>query len=290
MLFSEPSGGSDLGALRTTARRDGDHYVINGQKTWNSNAHIATVGVVIARTDSTLPKHRGLTMFLIDMHAPGVEVRPILDMSGHATEFNEVFLTDVRVPVGDRLGEEGQGWQIVLEQLQTERMSMVKPGAVWGQGPTARELVYGLIETGKIEDPLIREEAAKLYVEGELLRLLSDRNLSNRINGKPPGLEANLGKMIASPHGQRLSALAKRAEGLAGMVRDDDELPLPKRDYGIFNTWDYCYWFGPAGTIGIGTTEVLRNTVAERILGLPRDVDPSAKLPFSEIGRQQKAA
>lgn len=289
MLFSEPSGGSDLGSLRTTARREGDHYIINGQKIWNSNAHIAQVGVVIARTDPTLPKHQGLTIFLIDMNDPGVDVRPILDMSGHDPEFSEVFLTDVRVPVGDRLGEEGQGWRIVLEQLQTERMGMVKPGAVWGFGPTARELVSGLIETGKIADPLIRDEAAKLYIEGELLSLLSDRNLSNRINGNPPGLEANLGKMIASPHGQRLSDLAKRTEGIAGMLRDDDELPLPKKDYGMFNTWDYCYWFGPAGTIGIGTTEILRNTVAERILGLPRDIDPSAKLPFSDMGRQKAA-
>ena len=290
MLFSEPSGGSDLGALRTTARREGDHYVINGQKIWNSNAHISQLGVVIARTDPSLPKHRGLTIFLIDMKAPGVEVRPILDMSGHPPEFNEVFLTDVRVPASDRLGEEGQGWQIVLEQLQTERMGMAKPGAIWGHGPTARELVSGLIETGKIKDPLIRDEAAKLYVQGEMLRLLVDRNLSKRINGTPPGLEANLGKMVASPHGQQLSDLAKRTEGVAGMVRGDDQLPLPKLDYGMFDTWDYCYWFGPAGTIGVGTQEILKNTVAERILGLPRDIDPSAKLPFSDIGRQQKAA
>lgn len=290
MLFSEPSGGSDLGALRTTARRKGDHYVINGQKIWNSNAHISQVGVVIARTDPSLPKHRGLSIFLIDMKAPGVEVRPILDMSGHPPEFNEVFLTDVRVPASDRLGAEGEGWQIVLEQLQTERMGMAKPGAIWGHGPTARELVSGLIETGKIKDPLVRDEAAKLYVQGEMLRLLVDRNLSKRINGTPPGLEANLGKMIASPHGQQLSDLAKRTEGVAGMVRGDDQLPLPKMDYGLFDTWDYCYWFGPAGTIGVGTQEILKNTVAERILGLPRDLDPSAKLPFSDIGRQQKAA
>ncbi|GLI96667.1 acyl-CoA dehydrogenase [Sphingobium sp. BS19] len=285
MLFSEPSCGSDLGALRTNARRDGDDYIINGQKIWNSNAHIASIGVVIVRTDPSVPKHRGLTIFLIDMKSPAVEVRPILDMSGHAPEYNEVFLTDVRVPASQRLGEEGQGWQIVVEQLQTERMSMAKPAAVWGHGPTARELVYGLIETGKIKDPLIREEAAKLYAEGELLRLLSARNLSNRINGAPAGLEANLGKMIASPHGQQLSTLAKRTEGVAGMVRDDDELPRPDMDYGMFDTWDYCYWFGPAATLGVGTQEVLKNTISERVLGLPRDLDPTAKIPYSEIGK-----
>ncbi|MEO7690311.1 MAG: acyl-CoA dehydrogenase family protein [Sphingomonas sp.] len=290
MLFSEPSCGSDLGALRTQARRDGDDYIINGQKIWNSNAHIAQIGVAIVRTDPTVPKHRGLTIFLIDMNAPGVEVRPILDMSGHAPEYNEVFLTDVRVPASNRLGEEGQGWQIVVEQLQTERMSMAKPGAVWGQGPTARELLHGLIETGKIKDPLIREEAARLYAEGELLRLLSARNLSKRINGTPAGLEANLGKMIASPHGQAISTLAKRTEGVKGMVRDDEELPLPDRDYGMWNTWEYAYWFGPAATLGVGTQEVLKNTISERILGLPRDIDPTVKLPYNEIGRPQLKA
>ena len=285
MLFSEPSCGSDLGALRTQARREGDHYVINGQKIWNSNAHISSIGVLLARTDPKVPKHRGISMFLIDMKAPGVEVRPIIDMSGHDPEYNEVFLTDVRVPVSSRLGEEGQGWQIVLEQLQTERMSMAKPGAIWGFGPTARELIYGLIESGKIKDPLVRDEAAKLYAEGELLRLLSARNLSKRINGTPAGLEANLGKMIASPHGQRLSELAKHTEGIAGMIRDEVELPLPKQNYGMFNTWDYCYWFGPAATLGVGSQEVLKNSIAERVLGLPRDIDPSAKTPFNEIGR-----
>lgn len=290
MLFSEPSGGSDLGALRTQARRDGDDYIINGQKIWNSLAHKAHVGVILVRTDPTAPKHRGLSMFLIDMKSPGIEVRPILDMSGHEPEYNEVFLTDVRVPASQRVGEEGQGWQIVVEQLQTERMKIANPGAMWGYGPTAHELVYGLIETGKIKDPLIRDEAAGLYAEGELLRLLGARNLSARMNGKPAGLEANLGKMIASPHGQRLSTLAKRAEGVAGMLRDDEELPLPMHDYGMFNTWDYCYWFGPAATLGVGTQEVLKNTISERLLGLPRDLDPTAKMPFNEIGRPELKA
>jgi len=290
MLFSEPSGGSDLGALRTQARRDGDDYIINGSKIWNSLAHKAQVGVILVRTDPSAPKHHGLSMFIFEMSTPGVEVRPILDMTGHEPEYNEVFLTDVRVPASQLLGAEGQGWRIVLEQLQTERMSMANPGAVWGFGPTAHELVSGLIETGKIKDPLYRDEAASLYAEGELLRLLSARNLSKRINGTPPGLEANLGKMVASPHGQRLSALAKRTEGVAGMVRGNPELPLPEMDYGMFDSWDYSYWFGPAATLGVGTQEVLKNTISERVLGLPRDIDPTAKTPFNEISRPQLKA
>jgi alkylation response protein AidB-like acyl-CoA dehydrogenase len=290
MLFSEPSGGSDLGAIRTSARRDGDHYVINGQKIWTSVADKAKVGVLIARTDPAVAKHKGLSVFLVDMHAPGVVVRPIIDMTGEEHEYNEVFLTDVRLPVNRLLGREGDGWRIVMEQLQTERMGMTKPGAVWGMGPTARELILGLTETGKIKDPLIRDEAAKLFIEGELLRLLTYRNLSNRINGKPPGLEANIGKMVASPHGQRISDLAKRAQGPAGMIRNPDVLPLPKKNYGLFSNWDYAYWFGPAATLGVGTQEILKNSVAERVLGLPRDNDPTAIGPYNEIGRPQLKA
>ena len=282
MLFSEPSGGSDIGGLRTTAVRDGDYYVINGQKTWNSNADKAQVGVVIARTDPSAPKHKGLTEFLIDMNDPGVEVRPIQDMTSEEHEYCEVFLTDVRVHVSNRLGDEGEGWKIVMEQLQSERATMTKPGAVWGKGPTARELMTGLIETGRIADPLTRDEAAKLFIEGEMLRLLTYRGLSNRINGRPAGLEGNAGKMVASPHGQRLSDLAKRTQGPAGMVYDPDVLPLPRKDYGLFDNWDYAYWFGPAATLGVGTQEILKNTVAERVLGLPREIDPSAKVPYNE--------
>jgi len=216
------------------------------------------------------------------MKTPGVQVRPIVDMSGEEPEYNEVFLTDVRVPADRLVGREGDGWRIVMEQLQTERMHMTQPGAIWGAGPTARELMSGLIATGRIKDPLVRDEAAKLFVEGELLRLLSLRNLSNRINGRPAGHEGNIGKMLASPHGQRLSDLAKRSQGPAGMVRDSNVLPLPPKDYGLFSNWDYVYWFAPAATLGVGTQEILKNAVAERVLGLPREVDPTASLPFTE--------
>lgn len=285
MLFSEPSGGSDLGALRTTAKRVGDHYVVNGQKIWNSFAHLSQIGVLMARTDSDVPKHKGISMFLIDMNSPGVEVRPIKDMTGEDPEYNEVFLTDVKVPADRLLGNEGDGWRIVIEQLQTERTKMTVPGAVWGNGPTARELVSGLIETGKIKDPLIRDETARLIVEGELIRLVGLRSLSNRINGKPAGVEGNIGKMMSSPHGQHLSDLAKRTQGIAGMVRNRDVLPLPDKNYGWIDNWDYAFWFGPASTLGVGTQEILKNSVAERMLGLPRELDPTAALPFNQARR-----
>ena len=282
MLFSEPSGGSDLAGLRTTAVRDGDDYILNGQKTWNSAANFAKIGVVIARTDSTVPKHKGLSQFIINMDTPGVTVRPIHDMTGEVPEYNEVFLDNVRVPASRLLGKEGEGWRITMQQLQSERASMTKPGAVWGAGPTARELIHGLIESGKIEKPLWRDEAAKLFIEGELLRLLVYRGMSAKMNGRPAGIEGNIGKMVASPHGQNLSDLAKQTQGAAGLIKNDDVLPLPDKNYGMFSNWDYSFWFGPASTLGVGTQEILKNSVAEHILGLPRDVDPTAKIPFAQ--------
>src|SRR5690606_37979814 len=214
---------------------------------------------------------------------------PIYDMTGEKPEYNEVFLDNVKVPADRLLGSEGQGWQLVMQQLQTERAGMTKPGAVWGYGPTARELMHGLIETGKIKDPLIRDEAARLYIEGELLRLLVYRGMSNRINGKPAGIEGNIGKMVAAPHGQQISDLAKRTQGVAGLVVNDDVLPLPDKDYGLFSNWDYSFWFGPASTLGVGTQEILKNSVAEHILGLPRDVDPTSKLPFADINKTKSS-
>lgn len=285
MLFSEPSGGSDVAAVRTTARREGDHYIINGQKIWNSAADYASVGVVVARTDPSVPKHKGLSQFLIDMKSPGVTVNPIHDMTGEKPEYNEVFLDNVKVPVDRLLGCEGQGWQITVEQLQTERAGMTKPGAVWGFGPTARELIHGLIETGKIKDPQFRDEAARLYIEGELLRLLVYRGMSNRINGTPAGIEGNVGKMVASPHGQQISDLAKRTQGMAGLVRNPNVLPLPDKSYGLFSNWDYSFWFGPAATLGVGTQEILKNTVAEQVLGLPREVDSTALVAFADANK-----
>ena len=150
MLFSEPSGGSDLGALRTVARRDGDHYVVKGHKIWTSLAHKAKVGILVARTNSDVPKHQGLSQFLLDMDTPGITVRPIIDMSAHENEYNEVFLDEVRIPADRLLGKEGDGWALSMTQLQTERVALSRPGAIWGHGPSARELVEGLAEIGAL--------------------------------------------------------------------------------------------------------------------------------------------
>ena len=287
-LFSEPSSGSDLASLRTRAVLDGDHYVINGSKIWTSLAHQAAIGIMVARTDPEARKHRGLSTFIIDMHAPGVEVRPIDDMTGHPNEYNQCFFTDVRVPVGDRIGAEGDGWRISNAQLQTERVALAKPGAIWGNGPSARDLVAGLRAAGALADPVLRQQAAELYIEGEILRLLKFRNLSDRLQGRPIGPESAVQKALSAPHGQRVMAMALEHMGAGGLLQDAEPFPKGNRDGDFMNSWNWGIWFSPAVTLGIGTTELMKNVIAERLLGMPRDDDPDVRRPWRET--QQRSA
>jgi len=287
MLFSEPSAGSDLGALRLTARREDDHYVVRGQKIWTSLAHKAQIGVLAARTNTNVPKHAGLSQFLIDMSSPGINVRPIIDMSGNENEYNEVFFDDVKVPADRLLGKEGDGWALTLAQLQTERVALSKAGAIWGTGPSARDLVSELIASGGIDDPLIRDEVAKLYIEGEILRLLAYRTLSDRMNAKPAGPEAAVRKMVAAPHGQRIVDLAKRVQGMSGLITGNGAFEPTNGGRHMFDDWDYAFWFNPAVTLGVGTQEVLKNIISERVLGLPREADPTAKTPWAELQKSK---
>ena len=285
MLFSEPSAGSDVGALRTSARREGDHYIVRGQKMWTSLADKAQIGVLVARTDPNAPKHAGLSQFLVDMNSPGITIRPIADMSGESGEYNEVFFDDVIVPVDRLLGKEGDGWKLSMQQLQTERVALSRPGAIWGSGPSARELVDGLVAAGRFKDPLVRDEAVKLWMEGEILRLLAFRSLSDRMNARDAGPEGAVRKMVAAPHGQRVLDLAKRSQGVAGMVKNRDVLPMTQGERGPFSNWDHAFWWSPAVTLGVGTQEVLKNVVSERVLGLPREKDPTRHTPFNQIGK-----
>ena len=256
MLFSEPSGGSDLGALRTVARRDGDHYVVKGHKIWTSLAHKAKVGVLVARTDSDQPKHKGLSQFLVDMDTPGIRIRPIIDMSAHENEYNEVFLEDVRIPADRLLGKEGEGWALCTTQLQTERVALSRPGAIWGHGPSARELVEGLAEVGALEDGAIRDEAAQIY------RRRRDPAPAGLSRAQRPherqgaGPEGAIHKMLAAPHGQRVVDLAKRSQGARGMIAGEKPFPSQLGDGDDpYDDWDYAFWFSQAVTLGVGTQE-----------------------------------
>ena len=209
-LFSEPGAGSDLANLSTRAERDGDVYSVNGQKIWTSLAEHAKFGILIARTRTDVSKHRGISYFIIPMDLPGIEVRPIRNMTGDGG-FNEVFFTDVRVPAENLIGEENLGWGMAKTTLANERVSLSHGGAQWGFGPTARDLITLARDTG-VDDPVMRQRLIAAYIEGEILRYHRMRMISAAVN-KKPGPDASLRKALADPHGQRVLGSAKTSWG-----------------------------------------------------------------------------
>jgi alkylation response protein AidB-like acyl-CoA dehydrogenase len=263
-LFSEPGAGSDLASLTTRAVRDGDEWVVTGQKIWTSLAHEARFGILIARTDPDVPKHRGISYFVCPMDVPGVTVRPIVEMTG-AHMFNEVFLDEVRLPADNLVGEEGRGWELAKVTLANERVSLSTGGGLWGRGPAAEDLLAIVRSRGPVTDPLLRDRIVRLHIEGELLRLIRLRTVSAQIRGEPPGPEASVRKVLADEHGQRLFGLAKDLAGPAGMLTDQGPLSAP------VDLWHYGFLFAPALTVGGGTGEVQRNIIGQRVLGLPHD-------------------
>jgi alkylation response protein AidB-like acyl-CoA dehydrogenase len=269
-LFSEPEAGSDLASLRTRAVRDGEEYVVSGHKIWTSLAQHARYGILIARTDPDAPKHEGISYFVCPMDAPGIEIRPIVEMTGSAT-FNEVFLDEVRIPVANRVGPEGGGWSLAKVTLGNERVSLSSGGALWGMGPTAADLLGLVRSAGGVDDPLLRQRLAGLHIEAELLRLIRLRTVTARIRGAEPGPEASIRKILADEHGRRIMSLAKDLAGAGGMLTDRGPLGQAPA------LWHFGFLFSVALTIGGGTGEVQRNIVAERVLGLPQG--PPAPAP-----------
>jgi alkylation response protein AidB-like acyl-CoA dehydrogenase len=264
-LFSEPEAGSDLASLRTGAVRDGDEYVVDGEKIWTTWANTSRYGILLARiaTEPGAPKHEGITYFVLDMAAPGVEVRRIIEMTG-GNHFNEVFLTGVRIPVADRIGEEGEGWRLAKVTLGNERLSLSEGGVLWGMGPTSDEVVGHLRAVG-VADLVQRQRAAALYTEVVLQRLHGYRILTLAQHGEEPGAEASIRKALADEHGQHAMALVKDLRGAAGML-GAQHLHAEEDD-----VWHWGYLFSPALTIGGGTSEVQRTIIGERLLGLPRE-------------------
>jgi alkylation response protein AidB-like acyl-CoA dehydrogenase len=277
-LFSEPGAGSDLANLSTRAVRDGDVYVVSGQKVWTSGAHVSQFGILIARTDPDVPKHQGITYLICPMDSPGITIRPIVDMTGMHS-FNEVFFDDVRIPVENRVGEENRGWALAKVTLGNERVSLSGEGALWGRGPAAWELVSLVREHGGSADPIMRQRIARLYIEGEVLRLIRLRTVAAVVAGKAPGPEASVRKALADEHGKQIMGLAKDLCGAAGMLNDTTPFGDPNP------TWAFGYLFAPALTIGGGTAEVQRNIIAERVLGLPHEPDVEAGCSWAETRR-----
>jgi alkylation response protein AidB-like acyl-CoA dehydrogenase len=270
-LFSEPAAGTDLAGLRTRAVRDGDGWIVNGQKVWTSWAHRADYGILVARTDPSVVKHRGLTYFILDMKAPGVEARPIRQMSGRA-EFNEVFLTDVRIPDSMRVGGVGEGWKVAMTTLMNERFGT---GGGPGNVPKVADLIALARATGKLANPAVRQQIARLCVEEQGLQYFRYRVLTKLSRGETPGQESAIIKLSFAKHLQELTSFAIDLEGEAGMLSPDDN-PRLAAVQNIFLR-------SAALRIAGGTDEVLRNLIAERMLGMPADTRLDKDLPFDQL-------
>lgn len=275
-LFSEPGAGSDLAGLQMRGERDGDEWILNGQKVWTSGAHYCDVGEVICRTDPDLPKHRGLTGFVVDMHAPGVEVRPLRQMTG-GTAFNEVFFEDVRVPDDHRLGDVNQGWTVALTTLMNERASIGGGGGGGGMGmASATRMIEMMRHFGVEDDPVLRNELARLYTGFQVAKMTSQRALAKLRAGGLPGPEMSIGKLALTAN---LTATAEFAASVLG--------PRLIADTGEWGTYAWSKFV--AGTPGMriagGSDETLRNIVAERVLGLPKEPGIDTTSAFRDLPR-----
>lgn len=271
-LFSEPAAGSDLAGLRMRAVKDGDAWVINGQKVWNSWAHVADWGILVARTDPDVVKHKGLTYFVVDMKTPGIEVRPIRQPEGES-EFNEVFFTDVRIPDSQRVGAPGEGWKVILTTLMNERLTAVVESSAL---PNTLQLIRvndACAESRPGSATTARLRIAQLYAEEQGLKNYRMRLLTQISRGETPSSMSVMSKLVYGRMLQELSALAMDQQGLAGAT-GNGELAVKFR---------HGHFWGAAMRIAGGTDEILRNQIAERVLGLPGDIRVDKDLPFSKL-------
>jgi alkylation response protein AidB-like acyl-CoA dehydrogenase len=266
--YSEPNAGSDLASLQTRAVRDGEHWVINGQKVWTSLAHVADWMMLLARTDPDAPKHKGITYFLLDMKLPGVTVKPLKQITGDA-EFNEVFFDNVRVHESQVLGGINNGWRVGLTTLMYERLALG-----FGLQTRLRIAVDGVIELARqmekhgraaTKDPVLRQKLAQLWIDAECLKYTGARAITRLLRGELPGPEASTGKMGWVETHQRLQELAIEIQGPYGQLTAGSERAL---EGGV---WQYTFLRSRANSIEGGTTEIQRNIIAERVLGLPKD-------------------
>jgi len=274
-LFSEPAGGSDLAALRTKAEKDGDEWVINGQKIWTSQAHYADYGIIVTRTDPTVAKHKGLTMFIVDMKAPGIDIKPIKQLTGES-DFNEVYFTDVRIPDHYRLGDVGQGWTAALTTLMNERL------AIGGGGPGADVKLALEIATlveidGKpaIEDSAVRAKIADFHVLEAGLEYNGYRAITALSRGELPGPENSIGKLVGAPKLQAVASFCMDLLEESGIIWSDGDL--------LTSLAQRSYMGAPGLRIAGGTDEIMTNIIAERVLGLPQDPRLDKGIPFNEV-------
>ena len=280
-LFSEPGAGSDVASLSTRAVRDGDEWIVNGQKVWTTLAHRARWGMLVARTDPDVPKHRGLTYFVVDMTAPGVEVRPLRQMTGDA-EFNEVYFTDVRIPDAERLGDVGNGWAVSLTTLMNERVSI--GGAVTPRSGGYIGEAIRLWKDHGHADPARRDELMKLWVRAETVRLTNMRAAQMRKAGNP-GPEGSTSKLASAELNKAITAFCVDLMGPQGMLYGSYQMNRPEEAMAYGRDPAKVFLRARANSIEGGTSEVMRNILGERVLGLPGDVRVDKDRPWAEVPR-----
>jgi alkylation response protein AidB-like acyl-CoA dehydrogenase len=266
--YSEPGAGSDLAAVSTKAERDGDAYIVNGQKVWTSYAQYAELCILLARTDAGAAKHKGLTLMIVDMKSDGVDVRPLRQMNGDS-EFNEVYFTDVRVDATDVIGEPGKGWDMAVAMLMYERATLTFQRQL--QSRVALDDLMRFVREfdarGAVAgaDSLVRQKVAQAYIESEALRLTALRHLTKQLNGRPPGPEGSIEKLFWSEMFQRMLEIPLGVMGPYGLLDErDPRAPLDGR-------WPHLYLYSRGRTIAAGTSEIQRGIIAQRVLGLPKD-------------------
>jgi alkylation response protein AidB-like acyl-CoA dehydrogenase len=278
-LFSEPGAGSDVAGLSTKAERDGEEWIVNGQKVWTTLGHLARWGMLVARTDPHAEKHKGLSYFVVDMHAPGVEVRPLRQMTGDA-EFNEVYFTDARVPDNERLGEVGDGWRVSLTTLMNERVSIGGGVAPRGSGPIG-EAVKTYQKYGAT-DPATKDELMKLWSQAECNRLTNIRASANRKVGNP-GPEGSTGKLQMAELNKKIYEFCVNVMGADGMLYSSYTEHSGQLMFGADPRRSFLR--SRANSIEGGTSEVMRNILGERVLGLPGDVRVDKGRSWLEVPR-----
>ena len=280
-LFSEPGAGSDVAGLATRAVRDGDEWTVNGQKVWTTLGHIARWGMLLARTDPQAPKHKGMSYFVIDLHQPGVEVRPLRQITGEA-EFNEIYFTDARVPDAERLGEVGDGWRVALTTLMNERVS------IGGSVPPRESGIIGralrLWRAQPTHRAVDRDRLMRLWSEAEVLRLTNIRASQKRSAGTP-GPEGSIGKLAMAEMNKRIGNFIADLLGAEALLYPDYSMRQPETALGLEGTDMRVFLRVPGNSIEGGTTEIMRNILGERVLGLPGEPRSDRTGPWSEVPR-----
>lgn len=281
-LFSEPAGGSDLAALTTRAVRDGDDWVINGQKIWTSGAQYSDYGIMVTRSDPTVPKHKGLTYFFLDMKSEGIEIKPIKQISGDSN-FNEVYFTDVRIPDSQRLGKVGEGWAVSMTTLMNERAAIAGGGAglLSFEGAYALASELQINDSPAIEDRAVRNQLADWYCQESGLKYTFARTQSALSRGETPGPENSIGKLVSAKKSQDIASFCIDLMEMVGAALN----PEVGRVGGQFQ---HGYMGSPGGRIAGGSDEIMLNIIAERVLGLPQDIRVDKEVPFNQIPTGKK--